>query len=62
MDFIEELLVHLPVHLSKGESTTAVIERSPKILFDRLISYYVQKAMPSLWMPKSFKSSLKNDL
>ena len=43
MDFIEELLVHLPVHLSKGESTTAVIERSPKILFDRLISYYVQK-------------------
>ncbi|MDY3069919.1 MAG: DNA methyltransferase [Parabacteroides sp.] len=42
MDFIEELLVHLPVHLEKDNSTTAVIERSPKILYDRLISYYVQ--------------------
>lgn len=42
MDFIEELLHHLPVHLEKNNSTTAVIERSPKILYDRLISYYVQ--------------------
>ena len=42
MDFIEELLYHLPVHLEKNNSTTAVIERSPKILYDRLISYYVQ--------------------
>lgn len=41
-DFIEELLEHLPIHLKKGDSTTAVIERSPKILFDRLIAYYVQ--------------------
>lgn len=41
-DFVEELLEHLPVHLLKDNSTTAVIERSPKILFDRLIAYYVQ--------------------
>lgn len=42
-DFIDEHLLHLPVHLEKGNATTSVIERSPKILFDRLISYYVQK-------------------
>lgn len=41
-DFIEDLLEHLPVHLKKDNATTAVIERSPKILFDRLIAYYVQ--------------------
>lgn len=42
MDFIEELLSHLPVHLLKDNSTTTIIERNPKILYDRLISYYVQ--------------------
>lgn len=42
-DFIDEHLLHLPVHIEKGNATTSVIERSPKILFDRLISYYVQK-------------------
>ncbi len=41
--FIDEYLKHLPVHLKKDNSTAAVIERSPKILYDRLISYYVQK-------------------
>lgn len=42
MDFIEELLVHLPIHQEKDNSTTTVVERSPKILYDRLISYYVR--------------------
>lgn len=41
-DFIDELLHHLPVHVERNESTTVVVERSPKILYDRLISYYVQ--------------------
>ncbi|HHU27161.1 MAG TPA: site-specific DNA-methyltransferase [Bacteroidales bacterium] len=40
--FIEELLLRLPVHLVKDNSTTTVVERNPKILYDRLISYYVQ--------------------
>jgi len=41
-EFTEDLLEHLPVHLKKDNATTAVVERSPKILFDRLIAYYVQ--------------------
>lgn len=46
IDFIEELLQHLPVHVEKEQATTAVLERNPKILYDKLISYYVQKGWP----------------
>ena len=42
-DFIDDHLRHLPVHKQVGNSTTNIIERSPKILYDRLITYYVQK-------------------
>lgn len=45
-DFIEEHLKHLPVHFITNNSTTAIIERSPKILFDRLITFYVQRGLP----------------
>lgn len=41
-EFVNELLQHLPVHLFKESSTTAIVERSSKILYDRLIAYYVQ--------------------
>ena len=45
-DFIIEHLHHLPIHLLVGNSTTAIVERSPKILFDRLIAFYVQRSLP----------------
>jgi hypothetical protein len=45
-DFVEEHLNHLPIHLVKDNATTAIIERSPKILFDRIIAFYVQKGLP----------------
>jgi DNA modification methylase len=45
-NFVDEHLHHLPIHLTSGNSTTAIVERSPKILFDRLIAYYVQKGLP----------------
>lgn len=45
-DFIVEHLQHLPIHIVKDNSTTAVIERSPKILYDRLIAFYVQRNLP----------------
>ncbi len=45
-DFVEEHLNHLPIHLIVGNSTTAIIERNPKILFDRLIAFYVQRGLP----------------
>lgn len=45
-EFVEEHLVHLPIHLIKENATTAIIERSPKILFDRLIAFYIQRGLP----------------
>ena len=58
-DFVEELLEHLPVHIKKDNSTTAVVERSPKILFDRLIAYYVQKGYPVSMDAADFQRGLK---
>lgn len=45
-EFVAEHLEHLPIHLVSGNSTTAIIERSPKILFDRMIAFYVQRGLP----------------
>jgi DNA modification methylase len=59
-DFIEDLLEHLPVHLKKENATTAVIERSPKILFDRLIAYYVQHGYQVPIDAAEFQRGLKN--
>ncbi|MEZ7937502.1 MAG: DNA methyltransferase [Paludibacteraceae bacterium] len=58
-DFIEELLLHLPVHLLKENSTTAVVERNPKILYDRLISYYVQHGYPVPMNASEFQKGLQ---
>lgn len=45
-EFIEEHLNHLPIHLLKNKATQAIIERSPKIIFDRLIAFYIQRGLP----------------
>ena len=59
-DFIEDLLEHLPVHLRKDNATTAVVERSPKILFDRLIAYYVQHGYQVPIDAADFQKGLKD--
>lgn len=58
-ELIGELLEHLPVHVLKGNSTTAIIERSPKILFDRLIAYYVQQGYPVPMDAQEFQVGLR---
>lgn len=58
-DFIGEHLLHLPVHIEKGNATTSVVERSPKILFDRLISYYVQKGYAIPMDAQEFQKGLR---
>ena len=45
-DFIDEHLNHLPVHIVKGNASTTIIERNPKILYDRMLSYYVANNIP----------------
>lgn len=58
--FIEELLLHLPIHVRKDNSTTAVVERSPKILYDRLISYFVTHGMNIPMDAGEFQQMLKD--
>lgn len=41
--FIEEHLEHLPVSIIKDKTTTAVIERSPKILYDRMLTFFLMR-------------------
>jgi len=45
-DFVVEHLNHLPIHLVVENSTTSIVERSPKILYDRLIAFYIQRGLP----------------
>lgn len=58
-DFIGEHLLHLPVHIERGNATTTVVERSPKILYDRLISYYVQKGYAIPTDAQEFQKGLR---
>jgi DNA modification methylase len=58
-DFITEHLHHLPVHIKKDNSTTAIIERSPKILFDRLITFYLMRGLPVPIDARDFQEGLK---
>lgn len=58
-DFVEELLSHLPIHVKVDNATTAIIERSPKILYDRLIAFYVQRSLPVPIDAGEFQKGLK---
>lgn len=58
-DFLNEHLAHLPVHIERGNTTTTVVERSPKILYDRLISYYVQHGYQIPMDAQEFQAGLR---
>lgn len=58
-DFVDELLSHLSVHIEHGNKTTTVVERSPKILYDRLISFYVQHGFPVPLNAQEFQVGLR---
>lgn len=57
--FLNEHLNHLPVHIKLDRSTTAIIERSPKILYDRLITFYLMRGLPVPIDAKDFQEGLK---
>lgn len=60
-DFItEHITYHLPVHVQRGNATTTVVERSPKILYDRLISYFVLHGFPIPMDAIEFQKGLRD--
>lgn len=57
-DFVSDHLHHLPVHLKSGLSTTAIIERDPKILYDRLVKFYFMRGLVPI-DARDFQDGLK---
>jgi DNA modification methylase len=58
-DFVSQHLIHLPAYLGSKNNTTAIIERSPKILFDRLITFYLMRGLPVPIDAKDFQDGLR---
>jgi DNA modification methylase len=58
-DFVLEHLNHLPVHIVKEDSTASIIERSAKILFDRLITFYLMRGLPVPIDARDFQDGLR---
>ena len=58
-DFIEEHLAHLPVIHETGNRLTSIIERSAKILYDRLISSCIERNMTVPLDARSFQEGLR---
>jgi hypothetical protein len=57
--FVEQHLNHLPISMIKEKKSTAIIERSPKILYDRLITFYLMRGLPIPIDAAEFQIKLK---
>jgi DNA modification methylase len=58
-EFVREHLAHLPVTIHKTGKSTAVVERSPKILYDRLITFYLMRNLPVPIDATDFQAGLR---
>lgn len=58
--FVSEHLEHLPIPAVKDERTTSIIERSPKVLYDRLITYFFMRGLPVPLDAADFQEGLRN--
>ncbi len=45
-EFVSQHLGHLPINIIKNNKNFANAERSPRVLFDRLIAFYIQRNLP----------------
>ena len=59
-DFIDEHLSHLAPYIIKDGRMTSIPERDQRILYDRLISYYVQRNLPVPIDAISFQHGLRD--
>ncbi|WP_462099451.1 DNA methyltransferase [Vibrio cholerae] len=59
-DFIRSHLSYLPVVKFQGNELSFIPERDPRILFDRVVSYYVRKGYPVPISSRDFQLSLSS--
>jgi len=57
--FIEEHLKHLPVHLKDNNKTTDILERNSRVIYDRLISFFILGGSPVPIDARDFQDGLK---
>lgn len=57
---VDEILNHQPVHISKSSKSINIIGRDPRILYDRLISFYVQHGLQVPINAHEFQTGLRN--
>jgi DNA modification methylase len=58
-DFVENHLKHIPIHLKQNNQTYAILERNPKIILDRVISFFIVRGMPVPIDARDFHHGLK---
>lgn len=58
-DFLREHLLHLPIQIKNDGKSTSVVERNPKILYDRLITFYIMRGMSVPLDAGDFQTGLK---
>lgn len=58
-DFVGNFLEHLPIHIELDKKTTSIIERNPKILYDRVVAFFVQHGLPVPLDAKEFQQGLR---
>lgn len=58
-DIIAELLQHLNPHAKQGDNTTVMAERTPKLLFDKVLTYYVSRGLNVPMDAQDFQKGLR---
>lgn len=58
--FVSEYLDHLPIHIFRDNCTAFIAERGAKLLFDKVISYYIIKGFAVPIDAKNFQIGLKS--
>lgn len=58
-NFVQEHLQHLPIHIQRDQKSLSIIERSPKIIYDRLITFYLMRGLPVPIDASDFQSGLQ---
>ncbi len=58
-EFVENHLKHLPIHLQQSNKTLAILERNPKVILDKLFSFFIIKGLPVPIDARDFHSEMK---
>jgi DNA modification methylase len=58
-EFILDHLNHLPIYIKIADKTSPIIERSPRVLYDRLITYYLLRGIPVPIDARDFQEGLR---